>query len=416
MSIPPPPGPQQPQDPYAAPTPPQGPYPQAPYGPQPYGSQPYGPQGPGPYPPSPYGGPPYATWGQGYSPFTRPSPVNGVAIAALVLGVLCFLPAVGLILGIVALVQIRRRGERGKGMAVTGAVLSSVGLALWALMLATSAGTDFWEGFEEGVAESSFSLDRGDCFDVPGPGFDEDVYDVDEVPCAGEHEGEVFAVVPVTGRDFPGDDRVTALAEDKCWTLRSAYAMDTWALGEDVDVYYLVPTADSWDWGDHEVTCVFASVDESGTLTGSLRADASTLNADQVAFLDAMNAVDAVLDREPQDYPEDDLAVNKDWAADVRDAFGEQAAALRAHTWPGTTAKSVEALAAEMEDIGEDWGKAATARDVDRFYTYYDRGYESVDGKTTVTARKALGLATTPPVYDEGSGGEGSGGSGRLDV
>lgn len=60
---------------------------------------------PGPAPYFPYGPRP-------------PAAVNGVAIAALVFGILCFLPAVGLVLGVVALLQIKRRGERGKGMAV----------------------------------------------------------------------------------------------------------------------------------------------------------------------------------------------------------------------------------------------------------------------------------------------------------
>ena len=37
---------------------------------------------------------------------------------------------IGLVLGILALVQIRKRGERGKGMAVAGIVLSTVGALL----------------------------------------------------------------------------------------------------------------------------------------------------------------------------------------------------------------------------------------------------------------------------------------------
>ena len=61
MSTPPPPGPG-PQD-------PQGPYPQGQYA-----------QGPGAAP-GPY---PYRPWGQGYRPYNTPAPVNGVAIAALV--------------------------------------------------------------------------------------------------------------------------------------------------------------------------------------------------------------------------------------------------------------------------------------------------------------------------------------------
>ncbi|WP_327317622.1 DUF4190 domain-containing protein [Streptomyces sp. NBC_01235] len=423
MSIPPPPGPHQPQDPYQPPQP-QSPYPQDPFAPpqDPYAQGPYGPQGPhgypgpGPYPQAPYGAAPYPVWGQGYGPFGRPSPINGVAIAALVLGILCFIPAVGLVLGIIALVQIKKRGERGKGMAVAGAILSSVGLALWVLALATGGASEFWDGFKEGAsANSSFSLAKGDCFDVPGETFDEDVYDVDEVACSGEHDAEVFATVPLSGSDFPGDDHVTDVAEDKCYALQDAYAMDTWALTDEVDVYYLTPTSESWEWGDREITCVFANTDESGTLTGSLRTDATTLDADQLAFLKAMAAVDEVLFEEPEEYAEEDLADNRTWAGDIADATDEQAAALGAHTWSGAAREPVAALVKDMRAAGKEWAAAEKATNVDGFYTHYDTAYEYVDGASTVTARKALGLATTPPTYDEDGSGSGGTGGGDSD-
>ncbi|WP_425245264.1 DUF4190 domain-containing protein [Streptomyces sp. NEAU-NA10] len=374
------------------------------------------PQGP---PQGPYGGPPYPGWGQGFIPLqNRPAPVNGVAIAALVLGVLCFLPAVGLILGIVALVQIRRRGERGKGMAIGGAVLSSVGLALWVLAIATGGLSAAWEGFKEGASgNSSLSLAKGECFDVPGATFDKDVYDVDKVSCSGEHDGEVFGTVPLSGGSYPGDDRVTDTAEAKCWELRDSYAMDPWALTDEVDVYYLTPTRESWSWGDREITCVFAHTDERGTLTGSLRADETTLDADQLAFLKAMDAVDQVLYEEPEDYAEEDLEANRTWAGKTGDVTGEQADALSGHTWSAGARQAVAGLVKDMKDAGKEWAKAADASDVDAFYEHYDNAYDYVDGDSTVTAREALGLATTPPTYDEDpeSGGS-SKDAGGLDV
>ncbi|MGI3200060.1 DUF4190 domain-containing protein [Streptomyces sp. GLT-R25] len=151
MEIPPPSGPQPPQgQPQGQP---QGPY-QPPGQPQgPYGAYPGGPQGQGPGPgPGPYG---YQPWGQGYSPYSTPAPVNGLAIAALVLGILCFLPLVGLILGFFALAQIKRKGERGKGMAIAGMILSGIGAAILALALATGGAAEFWDGFQEGAREAS---------------------------------------------------------------------------------------------------------------------------------------------------------------------------------------------------------------------------------------------------------------------
>ncbi|MEV6837639.1 DUF4190 domain-containing protein [Streptomyces sp. NPDC051133] len=136
MSIPPAPGPHQPQEP-----------PQAPY--------------------FPYA--PYRPWTQGYRPYNRPAPVNGLAITSLVLGVLCCLPGLGLVFGLVALWRIRRRGERGTGLAVAGSVLSVIGLALWALMLATGGAADFWQGVRDGAHDGArISPAQGEYVDAPG--------------------------------------------------------------------------------------------------------------------------------------------------------------------------------------------------------------------------------------------------------
>jgi hypothetical protein len=409
VSIPPPPGPQQPQDPYGPPQP----QPQ-PQGPGPYPQQPYGPQAPhGTYP-----GAPYAVWGQGYLPLNRPAPVNGVAIAALVLGVLCFLPAVGLVLGVIALLQIKKRGERGTGMAIGGAVLSSLGLALWVVMLATGGASSFWEGFKEGAkANSSLSLAKGDCFDVPGDSVEEDVYDVDTVDCAGEHEGEVFGTVQLSGGSYPGDAAVADEAEDKCYALGSQYTLDTWTLTDEVDHYHFTPTRESWEWGDRQIACFFGNTDERSTLTGSLRSDATTLTVDQLTFLKAVNAVDEALYEEPEDYAEDDLAANKAWAGDVADATAEQAEALERHTWQSAARQPVADLVKAMGETGKEWTAASTAADVDTFYEHYDIAYSSIYGDETITAREALGLASTPPAFEEDSEGGSTGGSGDgLDV
>lgn len=124
MSIPPPPGNQQPQDPY-------GPPPAN----RPQGAQGYGPWG---------------HHGPTGRPYGAPVSVNALAVAALVLGVLCFLPAAGLVLGLIALWQIRRNGQSGRGLAIAGAVLSSVGIVLWAVTLSTGALSDAWEKFKDG--------------------------------------------------------------------------------------------------------------------------------------------------------------------------------------------------------------------------------------------------------------------------
>lgn len=128
---------------YGAPYPPLYPYP-APYLP-PYAQQFHAVPGyglPG-YPP----GRPGVAGPQGQYPYSSAFVVppalqrtNGLAIAALVLGLtevwtmgLTSLPA--LICGIGARRQIRERGEAGSGMATTGIVLGALGVAFWGLLL-----------------------------------------------------------------------------------------------------------------------------------------------------------------------------------------------------------------------------------------------------------------------------------------
>jgi hypothetical protein len=320
---------------------------------------------------------------------------------------------VGLVLGLIALAQIKKKGQSGKGLAIAGSILSSLGLALFVTALATGGFSDAWDEFKKGATEgTAFAVAKGQCFDAPGESLEGLTYDVDQVPCAGEHDGEVFGEFRMTGGSaFPGDSAVSDAADEKCYPLQETYAMDTWALPSDVDVYYFGPTRQSWRLGDREVTCIFGNTDENATLTGSLRADASTLDGSQVALLKSLNALDTVLWEEPEDYPEDDLPGYRTWSRDVHDSLDQQIKALRAHSWPAKADKQVAALVKDMEDARDEWEKAVAAAeddDVDAFYIHYDKGYEYVDGPSTVTARKALGLATKRPTYDE-EGGDGSG-------
>ncbi|MFF3483592.1 DUF4190 domain-containing protein [Streptomyces sp. NPDC002701] len=406
METPPPAGPQEPQ----------GRPPQNPYGVYPG-------QGPAPYP-YPYG---YQPWGHGYLPYNAPPPVNGLAISALVFGLLCCLPLVGLVLGFVALGQIRRKGERGRGMAVAGMVLSGIGTATLALVLATGGASAFWEGVEEGAREASegsaaFSVDAGECFDTQGGSLEGMAYDVDMVPCEGEHDAEVFANFTMADGGYPGDDAITDAAADRCYTLQYSYAMDSWAVPDDVDIYYFTPTRDSWSLGDREISCLFGNVDGKGGLTGSLRQDATTLDADQVAYLEAAQVLNEAMDSAPgEPYVEDDLPGHKKWATRVSDALGEQVGMLRGHEWPAGAERPVATLVEDLESAKDEWAEAAKTSDVDTFYEHYGRALDLTDAKKSVTARKALGLASTPPAgYDqEDGGGEDAGaggGSGGGDV
>ncbi|MFC8872296.1 DUF4190 domain-containing protein [Streptomyces sp. NPDC057148] len=375
MSIPPPPGPQQPF--------PQGQYPQQYH------------QGP---------------WGQPYGAYPGRPPVNGFAIAAFVLGVLCCVPAVGLVLGLVALARIRKRGERGKGFAVAGSVLSSVGLVLWTVTLSTGAAADFWDGFRDAARGegTAYALEKGECFTTPSGSLQGVTYDVDQVPCAREHDGEVFAAFDLPGGAYPGEAEITRVADERCYALQDSYAMDRWALPADVDVYYLTPTARSWRGGDREVTCLFGNTDERGTLTGSLRNDGTTLDPHQHAYLTAEFQLNLAMDEMPVARTvEEDLAGYQHWAARMSAALDRETGMLRGHSWPAGAEQPVAGLVGDLETAREEFGLASGTTDADTYYLHLDKALSLVEGDSTVTARESLDLDTAPPVYDESGDGGG---------
>jgi Domain of unknown function (DUF4190) len=114
------------------PYPQQGPYPPGPP-PQPGWNQqmPYGAQGGYPYAPyNPYG-------------YVQQRGTSGLAIASLITGIcgfFCITPLVSIGLGIAALSDIGRTGRPGKGMAITGIILSVLWIALIALFFVTGHG------------------------------------------------------------------------------------------------------------------------------------------------------------------------------------------------------------------------------------------------------------------------------------
>lgn len=140
------------QQPGYSPTPPATSYPQPNY--EPY-TQPGQPQ------PDYYGQ-------QGYGmPSGGPQKTNGLAIASLITSlcgfITCGLSAiVGLILGIVSLTQIKKRGDRGFGLALAGTIVGGVltaGFLIYLIFIVGVASTpefqdSFQDGFEQGYNET----------------------------------------------------------------------------------------------------------------------------------------------------------------------------------------------------------------------------------------------------------------------
>ena len=102
---------------------------------------------PPPVYPNPYAG--YSGYPGGYphgsdpyDPYrlTKPPGTNGKAIAALITSLLglpcCGLPSIaGVILGVMAMRETRRTGQDGYGIALAGAIIGGLVIAIWAFYL-----------------------------------------------------------------------------------------------------------------------------------------------------------------------------------------------------------------------------------------------------------------------------------------
>ena len=146
----------------------------------------------------------------GYGAVVEP-PTEGLAIASLVtsiagLLVLGGLPGpVGVGLGIGALRRIRRRGTKGRGMAIAGVVVGAVGtlvfigwvwLAVWA---SSNPGLASDVAFEDELPDYTLRSDLvvGDCLREYPDSWD--LGTADPVDCGEAHALEIVAVLPLSG-------------------------------------------------------------------------------------------------------------------------------------------------------------------------------------------------------------------------
>ncbi|WP_404393491.1 DUF4190 domain-containing protein [Humibacillus xanthopallidus] len=220
--------------------------------------------------------------GQGQLPGT-----NGLAIAALCCGLAAVVPVVGvvaIVLGVVALHQLRQvrqapqvhgSGQRGRGMAIAGIVLGTIGTLVWAGLLAlgiisavsgtsqgTSSSATAAPGGSAGKPEIFVDdLEAGDCF---SGGRTDQIDLVNPVPCTSAHESQVVTIFELPEGDYPGEDEVIAAAEEGCADKADPLLTDA-AFG-DLEPSFIYP--DSYTWrGDRTVLCLVEA--PTGTTTGS---------------------------------------------------------------------------------------------------------------------------------------------------
>jgi hypothetical protein len=195
-------------------------------------------------------------------------PTNGLAIASLVTSLSC-LPPLGLLLGILGLRQIRRRGDRGRGLAVAGVVISSLGIVVIALFVTLGVAG----AFEEGNTQVR-DLKAGQCFNTVDHSLTDYGADgvrsttVDVVPCGDPHDAEAYAVVPLdSGPDggYPGLDAAAQDSSAMCATAADSYLGDNTS-ADGMDIFSYMPPEGAWNNGDRDVTCFFGS--PSGKVTG----------------------------------------------------------------------------------------------------------------------------------------------------
>lgn len=194
---------------------------------------------------------------------------NGFAIASLVLGI-CGGIFLAIIFGIIALVQLKSRTQKGKGLAIGGLCAAGAWVMVFAAIIVVVVLN--WSEPErndagEIVSSGSIGLNQlraGDCVN----GLDESARDRDltGVPCAQPHDGEVFAVFDLPPGAYPGDDVVDQRAHQGCIDRLPIYAPGAGA-GDEFDVFYYVPTRRYWG-GDRGVVCLAAFTPQT---TGSIR-------------------------------------------------------------------------------------------------------------------------------------------------
>jgi hypothetical protein len=181
-------------------------------------------------------------------------------------------------LGIAALVQISRRQQTGKGMAIAGLVIGSLVtlgyILLFGLVIAFGSSADDDYGSEPVGSSSSGTtsyvdeLVVGECFD--------DTSTEDEVvrqPCSIEHDGEIVAIVTLPAGAYPGSDGIDMAADRACSPAFGKYVGKS---SDESELYlnWWTPGKSAWDDGDRRVLCAaFGPDDEkiTGTVKNSRR-------------------------------------------------------------------------------------------------------------------------------------------------
>lgn len=205
----------------------------------------------------------------------QPQKTNGFAIASLIFGIIGGV-LLSAIFGIIALVQIKKNNEKGKGMAIAGLVLSGawvavICIAVLAVALFQGTKTPSSSSLPTPVETKETSvkvetLRAGDCVNGLQEG---DIARLPAISCDQPHEGEVVGDYQVSGTDYPGEKSITDEANEKCNDLLLKYSPST-KDDETIGLFFVYPTTSTWSRGDRQVLCIAEHTEgkKSGSIKG----------------------------------------------------------------------------------------------------------------------------------------------------
>ncbi|MCV7284588.1 septum formation family protein [Mycolicibacterium wolinskyi] len=179
-------------------------------------------------------------------------PTTAWAIAALIFGIIGA-ALVSIVCAAIALAKTRTGQVGGRGLAITGLILSGTWIVVGVIAVAV------FVLLPDDSPGNRYPPAVGTCYaSEPDDGLDES----DEVACDQPHRAEVFAVFTVPGDTYPGDD-VLEKYTSRCSSEFAKYAAED-AAGFDIDD--LRPTRETWSSSDRTVKCLAVTQDP---VTGS---------------------------------------------------------------------------------------------------------------------------------------------------
>jgi hypothetical protein len=207
--------------------------------------------------------PPGYPWG--YMQPAAPGPPNSFAVASFIISFFGFTVVgivVSVVFGILALLRIRDRPQRGRGFAIAGLVISCVWFSFFVLVIVLGVASSPQQSESSGNfagpdrgSVNVFHLRPGQCFHNPSAGRTvSGVTQVSVVPCTVPHDAQVFAVFRARGNAFPGEPALRRQAAAGCRS-RLAGNVDKSKLRRGMGLRFLFPAEASWGKGQRNISC-----------------------------------------------------------------------------------------------------------------------------------------------------------------